>query len=555
MKNRYLFCILSVLFVHALFAHARANNMQLQGKAKLVEKNNTTGLAFINFQLQWDNSWRVSTPNNWDAAWLFVKFKHNETKWLHAHIDTNSHVHKAFADVAVEIKVGTSEVFIKGEKQTRGMGVFVYRKENGTGTLAFSDILLKWDYLTQLEENNVEYVDGPISLRVYAIEMVYVPQGQFYFGHNGTTGSDLTIHPDSAYVYTHAYNTANYGGLLAPYKGAMPLTYFSSPILGAAESTKWRSTPTYPNGYEGFYIMKYELSQHAYVDFLNSLTYEQQLQRAAGAKPDLDNYARFYTGNRNTVTVRLPGKSAPSTPALYGCRYATESILDWDVEYNGGNLAMSNLSWADCAAYLAWAGLRPLTELEYEKTCRGHNFPVKNEFAWGNPTKVETTTESPRNPYKPNESPTLSNANFIAQKGNLSNGTTECFPMRVGCLSFGSSTREQAGAAYYGVVNMSDNVSELYVNCNTKEGLFFDGAHGDGQLDGITALPNTVSTWPDFTTALGLGVRGVYGSATASAGTTAFVSDRANMHNTSVLNAIKNRYFSLGCRGGRTAPK
>ena len=37
----------------------------------------------------------------------------------------------------------------------------------------------------------------------------------------------------------------------------------------------------------------------------------------------------------------------------------------------------------DGAAYADWSGLRPMTELEFEKACRGNQTPVANEFAWG----------------------------------------------------------------------------------------------------------------------------------------------------------------------------
>jgi len=44
------------------------------------------------------------------------------------------------------------------------------------------------------------------------------------------------------------------------------------------------------------------------------------------------------------------------------------------------------LSWADGAAYAAWAGLRPMTELEIEKLVRGPREPIPGEVGpsyWG----------------------------------------------------------------------------------------------------------------------------------------------------------------------------
>jgi hypothetical protein len=45
-----------------------------------------------------------------------------------------------------------------------------------------------------------------------------------------------------------------------------------------------------------------------------------------------------------------------------------------------------NLSYLDGAQFSAWAGLRPMTELEYEKVLRGFRVPVPDEAAycyWG----------------------------------------------------------------------------------------------------------------------------------------------------------------------------
>ena len=40
---------------------------------------------------------------------------------------------------------------------------------------------------------------------------------------------------------------------------------------------------------------------------------------------------------------------------------------------NDGLYIPLHISWSDMSAYLDWSGLRPMTELEYEKACRGRS--------------------------------------------------------------------------------------------------------------------------------------------------------------------------------------
>ena len=94
----------------------------------------------------------------------------------------------------------------------------------------------------------------------------------------------------------------------------------------------------FPNGYAAFYCMKFPcITAGQYAGFLNTLTEAQ-------AKP------RYYAAGPRPARSNVPGRprTTPMRPRIRMQR------CPW-------------LSWADGAAFAAWAGLRPMTELEYEK--------------------------------------------------------------------------------------------------------------------------------------------------------------------------------------------
>ena len=60
---------------------ARANNIQVSNTT-LINNGST---AWIQFDLSWQNSWNGGVVNNWDAAWVFVKYNTvNDPTWRHA---------------------------------------------------------------------------------------------------------------------------------------------------------------------------------------------------------------------------------------------------------------------------------------------------------------------------------------------------------------------------------------------------------------------------------------------------------------------------------------
>jgi len=220
----------------------------------------------------------------------------------------------------------------------------------------------------------------------------------------------------------------------------------------------------FPKGYNAFYCMKYEISQQGYVDFLNTLTQTQA-------------NTRKYTGgtNRYAITGSTVGSYATTNPYL----------------------ACNHLSWADVAAYLDWSGLRPMTELELEKACRGTVTAVANEYAWGSTSITQNTGIT--NSGLTNETSTNS--------GNCTYGNHASVqgPMRVGAFATSSSTSLTAGATYYGIMEMSGNLWERSVTVGNPTGRTFTGVHGNGALDATGNADAT--TWP-VTNASGAGFRG-----------------------------------------------
>lgn len=287
--------------------------------------------------------------------------------------------------------------------------------------------------------------------------------------------------------------------------------------------------------------MKYEISQEQYVTFLNSLTFTQQAARTAVGPNSAAGtlaIAPAATPSRNRIEVMTSG--VPNTqPAVYGCD------LDNDGTYNdpddGQNIACNYLSWADLIAYMDWSGLRPMTEFEYEKTCRGAAAAVlANEHAWSSTALVQAESGALTNSGQAGEVSTASGNGLCAYGIN----TSAKGPLRCGFAATGTTTRAQAGGSYYGAMEMSGNVMEQCLGGYNFNYSAFTTANGDGSLTAAGAANTT--GWPTS--------GGGQGGAMTRGGdwftnTAAFlnISDRAYMTN----NFNQTRSNLVGGRGVR----
>ena len=512
--KKYLFLINFIGITSACYS----NNINVSN-VSITGQNTVSDFTLVQFNISWDNSWRTSTlESNWDAAWVFVKWRlKNQTVWNHATLNTTGHTAPAGSTITTP---------------TDGKGIFIYKSVNGIGTNTWTAAQLRWNY----------GVDGLldadlVEVCVYAVEMVYVPQGAFYAGDGsvtniqgqfeaGTGGTPFQVTSEAA-ITLGGGSAGSFGNNNAV--GMFPADDFN-------DVTAQTLPVAFPKGVNAFYIMKYEITQEQYAEFLNKLTYTQQATRTAAAPNSVaGTNALGLSFYRNGIDIQTPGVST-ATPAIYACN------LNENTTYNeaddGQNIACNYLSWADLSAYLDWSGLRPHTELEYEKACRGGNLSaVANEYAWGN-TTITMVTGIIGNPGLQNELP--------SGGGNAVYNTGIFGPLRVGSIAhaaFAVINRQNAGASYYGVMELSGNNRERTVTVGNVTGRAFTGINGDGNID--VAGNANATNWPGIN-AIGSGFRG---GGWAFSADFLRVSDRLEAGN-----AVTSRNNDVGGRGVRIAP-
>ncbi|MCX6314069.1 MAG: hypothetical protein NTX08_04975, partial [Sphingobacteriales bacterium] len=195
---------------------------------------------------------------------------------------------------------------------------------------------------------------------------------------------------------------------------------------------------------------------------------------------------------------------ASTTPAVYGCDLNNNAV--YNEATDGEWVACNFLTYMDLAAFLDWAALRPMTELEFEKSCRGPLVSVAAEYAAGTAASA-TSAFVLNNSGATNESFTYSgsvlNANITHNAASGSRIT------RVGIHATSGATRISAGAGYYGVLDLSGNIPEYCVITGNVAGRSFTGVNGNGELN--SAGDADVNFWP-----------GINGNITVTSANTAY---------------------------------
>ena len=487
MKKKLILFLIAVLPV--LGNDILANNLQI-ANVSLNSINTADDFIMVKFDISWENSWRTSsTPNNWDAAWIFVKYRMNGGEWQHA----------ALSNVALDHIAPSGSTIAPSPD---GAGVFIYRSADGSGTNNWTNAQLRWKYT----QNGVSDNSTNVEIRVIGIEMVYVPAGAFYAGDNATSVASFkqgSADNDPWYIGSESLISVVDATGTGTGVGPNNAEYYyvtDNQVYDDITGATFNIPAAFPKGYNAFYCMKYEITQGQYTEFLNMLNRTQQISRVA-SNISGDAVANIYAmSNQNFIQFRSAivcptSGNGTTAPVIFST--ATPEIT------------CNFLSWADGTAYSDWAGLRPMTELEFEKACRGPLTSVSGEFAWGGTTIAATAYTYVNNGFyneriNTNYSTTTGNASYLTTTGNT---TSIPGPLRVGIFAdnTGNTGRMTSGSGYYGIMELSGNVWERIITVGNSTGRNFTGNNGNGILN---ASGNAdVANWPDAS-ALGSGFKG-----------------------------------------------
>jgi hypothetical protein len=498
------FCFLMTTFVFA-------NNIQLQ-KVSLSDTNRAAKTVNIKMNISWEHSWRDSI--NWDAAWIIIKYKEpkdNLWKWKHAQLSLAGNSTGTAAGVKIVVP----------DDRT---GAFFYRSEAGIGMIASDNVKLLWNYGAA----GVVNIDS-VEVRVFATEMVYIPQGNYCLGDgNGASRSDNSFQLKNS-PNNYAVINDKWSALINTYN---PNYVFSAPddaVVNASgirisglngidiNNDKVAEFPNYPTGYRIFYCMKYKITQGQYTDFLNTVCANDTTLTA------IENYLKqpnqYFTYGKLqgipkqllAVWVRLADYLTWAPADVQRYSIALDSVQA-KFTVSRPDRAYDVMDMNRGLSFSEWFGLRPMSELEFEKTNRGPLPAVFNERSWGQDSQIPVAFVGGFVNLKLSgiENGTEVFSDYDITKRNylpfnprsvgvftVTGGDNGVGPYRVGIYANDTSSRVSSGAGYYGVMDMRKISGEYVLPLSTVENRSFNyNMNGKGVL---SALGNNYS----FSTAFG----------------------------------------------------
>ena len=431
----------SVLFCLALFCITPLLASDLKIEETEWYYNFSRKTAHLKFTVSWNNAW--NNKKNHDAIWLFVKYgspSYRQSGYRHAKLLSSGH--KMLIN---HLSNSPSPVF---EVPQDRIGLFLYPSKEYRGNIRWTiELALDTAMWSDRSFNpNERLID------VYGIEMVHIPEGAFTLGD-----------PDTAAYRNYSLFVSDGAGQpsgLFRINDESPIEigkergklYYNAQVPLYHGDQKGIIPAAFPKGYNAFYIMKYETLQGDYARFLNSISNAAAASRANFGGRDYYTYRGSIRFENSRYVAGSPGRP---------CNF---------------------ISWDDACAFADWAGLRPVTELEFEKAARGPGAPIPHEYPWNTASKdklqrhVETNDELV-----------------------LSGGLNES--------ELNDNNRDRFGASYYWVMDLAGSLWERCITIGDSTGRNFKGTHGDGILASYGFASN--DDWPKGSTeTAGFGFRG-----------------------------------------------
>ena len=502
---------------------------------------------WITFDVSWRDSWRGELNptgsdahgiESWDAVWLFVKYRLNsQGRWRHATIQPSGPQPSGFV--------------LEGTRDR--LGAFIYQKKTpgclltGRGhsecwrDVDFRNVTVRW-----LPPEGQDPTGKNVDLWIHGIEMVYVPEGSYRVGESGCSGTGSAVR--DARCFFRSDDPVR--SLVVESEDALSVcdeqkAGICHRLAGGGLAPSTVLPAEFPKGFQAFYAMKYELDQGQYADFVNSL-------------PTSARTLRFSHGAQQSYRY-----------AVSWVRYGSEPIR----VARRPDRACNWVSWADTAAYLDWAALRPMSELELEKLARGPGEPVAGAYAWGSTwlAPAQVIVGSEEQGITVNGNCNIGDHHFVGGDGGhgplpghafiyttsnfietISPPSRRSFDAHGAPAAMSPTVREHEGRSYYGAMHLSGNLWEFVVGIGPDEGRAFEGGHGDGELEFVDCTRDrqdcgahaNVPDWPKGD-GRGVGFRG---------GAWYTPQERGRVVDRHFMDFIyQDRSHDTGIRGARTA--
>jgi len=409
---------LAIVFVVIGWASASAHASGLRVTDAVLRRTVASPSAqwTVEVRVDWDNAWH--NERNRDGAWLVVKVRAPGRGWRHALLGPEGHSVES-GDAGVE-----GDLFASEDR----VGLFVAPSGPHRGSV-------EWTVRASLAPETARVLDQiglGAEVAVFGVEMVQIPSGAFHVGEVSEAGrahgafflSDANGDPAGRYeVESESAIEVGAGQGRLNYSNEGPFHIYMGDREGPVPDE-------FPKGHRAFWCMKYELTQGQYAAFLNHLSPSDTAHRAVGA-----GLASLAADSRLTIRIE-DGRYVADRP---------DRPANW-------------VSWDDGCAWADWIGLRPMTELEFTKACRGPGETPTDDFPWGTADKeaLQRVMGSDLDLVVPG----------AADESALSDGT-----------------RPALGASYYWVMDLAGSVWERCVTIGHPSGRAFRGTHGDGALN------------------------------------------------------------------------